>query len=319
MQEVPVENPAEKTQPPAGKKPEAKQQDPPPAKKTPTPAPPAAGEDQAGPSQNQADLYEEEAVSLLNSRRRQRGLPDLKTSREISRLARLKSEDMRDRNYFASTSPTYGTASQMLQSNGIRYNTLVEKIAGGIQTPAQLVDYLLKDSRYQQNFFSSHYNCIAVGYAGGKGKYYHYWTVWLLDIPGPAAADTRAQYEEKVLELVNKERAARGLRPLQWDEELRKVARAKSEDMRDRNYFAHDSPTYGSLAEMLSTFGVKYRFAGENLAAGQKTPQEVVAGWMNSDGHRENILNPRFTHLGVGYADGGGKYFYYWTQIFVER
>ena len=75
------------------------------------------------------------------------------------------------------------------------------------------------------------------------------------------------------MELVNKERAARGLRPLQWDEELRKVARAKSEDMRDRNYFAHDSPTYGSLAEMLSTFGVKYRFAGENLAAGQKTPR----------------------------------------------
>lgn len=72
--------------------------------------------------------------------------------------------------------------------------------------------------------------------------------------------------------------------------------------MADSNYFDHQSPNYGSPFEMMQTFGVDYRAAGENIAMGQRSPEEVMNGWMNSEGHRKNIKHDQFTHLGVGYV-----------------
>lgn len=125
-------------------------------------------------------------------------------------------------------------------------------------------------------------------------------------------------YEQRVVELVNAERIKAGLAPLQVDLDLSRVARLKAEDMRDKNYFSHDSPTYGSFLEMLHRFGIPYRTAGENIAAGYRSPEAVVAAWMASPGHKSNILNPAFTRLGVGYASGG-SYGHYWVQLFIGR
>lgn len=122
-------------------------------------------------------------------------------------------------------------------------------------------------------------------------------------------------YEKEVVRLVNIERTSRGLSTLEHDWELSRVARYKSQDMKDNNYFSHTSPTYGSPFQMMKSFGITYRSAGENIAKGQRTPQEVVTAWMNSSGHRANILNSSFTHIGVGYVDSGK----YWTQMFVGR
>lgn len=124
--------------------------------------------------------------------------------------------------------------------------------------------------------------------------------------------------EGEVLELVNEERAAAGLKPLAMDWELQRVARLKSQDMIDKNYFSHQSPTYGSPFEMIKNFGISYRSAGENIAAGQRSAAEVMESWMKSQGHRANILKPGYTHLGVGYA-AGGKWGHIWTQIFISR
>lgn len=121
---------------------------------------------------------------------------------------------------------------------------------------------------------------------------------------------------EQVLTLVNNERAKAGLKPLKMSEELRSIANLKARDMADKNYFDHNSPTYGSPFQMLQKFGVHYRAAGENIAAGQRTPEEVMNSWMNSSGHRANILNANFTELGVGYYQGG-SYGVYWTQLFT--
>ncbi len=132
----------------------------------------------------------------------------------------------------------------------------------------------------------------------------------------PATSVNASTFEKQVVDLVNKERTSRGLVPLTQNDAIGKAARAKSTDMRDKGYFSHTSPTYGSPFEMLTKFGVKYRAAGENIAKGQKTPSEVVAGWMNSPGHRANILNPSFSQIGVGYAsDKNGVP--YWTQLFT--
>lgn len=124
-----------------------------------------------------------------------------------------------------------------------------------------------------------------------------------------------SEYELEVVELTNVERQKHGLAPLQIDEALSKVARVKSEDMAKQNYFNHNSPTYGSPFDMMKQFGISYRTAGENIAMGQRSPQEVVNAWMNSEGHRANILNSNFTHIGVGHASNGN----YWTQQFIGK
>lgn len=114
------------------------------------------------------------------------------------------------------------------------------------------------------------------------------------------------EFEYEVLELANEERKAQGLEPLEFSVEVSEVARAKSHDMADSNYFDHQSPNYGSPFEMMQTFGVDYRAAGENIAMGQRSPEEVMNGWMNSEGHRKNIMHDQFTHLGVGYVEKNG-------------
>ena len=120
-------------------------------------------------------------------------------------------------------------------------------------------------------------------------------------------------YEQEVIRLVNVERAKYGLSPLTEDWELSRVARYKSQDMHDRRYFDHNSPTYGTPFQMMKAFGLSYRSAGENIAMGYRTPQSVVTGWMNSSGHRANILNSSYTKIGVGYVADGN----YWTQQFI--
>lgn len=122
-------------------------------------------------------------------------------------------------------------------------------------------------------------------------------------------------YEQQVVDLTNAERSKNGLAPLKVDLELSKVAREKSKDMAANNYFDHNSPTYGSPFDMMKKFGISYRSAGENIAMGQRTPQEVVQAWMNSQGHRENILNSSYTHIGVGHVENGN----YWTQQFIGK
>ncbi|MET3699881.1 uncharacterized YkwD family protein [Bacillus oleivorans] len=124
-----------------------------------------------------------------------------------------------------------------------------------------------------------------------------------------------SSYERQVVDLVNQERAKAGLPSLKLNAELSRVARFKSQDMHDRRYFDHNSPTYGSPFTMMRNFGISYRSAGENIAYGQRTPQEVVNAWMNSSGHRANILNSSFTDIGVGYVADGN----YWTQMFIGR
>ncbi|MCA1012775.1 CAP domain-containing protein [Halobacillus halophilus] len=127
-----------------------------------------------------------------------------------------------------------------------------------------------------------------------------------------------SEYEKEVVALVNEERAAEGLKPLEMFNRLSGLAVVKSEDMAEKNYFSHTSPTYGSPFEMMDEFDFSYWAAGENIAAGQRTPEEVVEGWMNSEGHRANILNDQFTHIGVGYIEDSGKYGTYWTQLFMK-
>lgn len=119
--------------------------------------------------------------------------------------------------------------------------------------------------------------------------------------------------EREIVDLVNEIRTANGLQTLTLNEDLCNVARLKSQDMHDKGYFSHTSPTYGSPFDMMKQFGITYRTAGENIAMGYPTAEAVVDGWMNSEGHRANILNASFTEIGVGYVADGN----YYTQMFI--
>lgn len=132
-----------------------------------------------------------------------------------------------------------------------------------------------------------------------------------------SAVSSNSGYEKSVAQLVNAEREKNGLQPLTFDSSISNVARTKSKDMADNNYFAHQSPTYGSAGDMLRQSGINWSAWGENIASGQNTPEEVVNAWMNSPSHRENILSPNFSKIGVGYvvsANGTP----YWTQMFTN-
>lgn len=124
-------------------------------------------------------------------------------------------------------------------------------------------------------------------------------------------------HEMQVVEFVNKERANRGLSPFIYNAELSRVARFKSQDMIDKKYFSHESPTYGSPFVMMENFGLRFSAAGENIAYGQQTASSVMNSWMNSAGHKANILSQSFTHIGVGVAKMANGTLY-WTQMFMN-
>lgn len=130
-----------------------------------------------------------------------------------------------------------------------------------------------------------------------------------------AAPATNSQAVQQVIDLTNAQRRQNGLPALVADAKLNSVAHMKSADMQQYNYFSHTSPTYGSPFDMMRDNGVSYKSAGENIAQGQRTPQEVVQAWMNSEGHRKNILSRDFTHIGVGYDAQG----HHWTQMFIKK
>jgi len=135
--------------------------------------------------------------------------------------------------------------------------------------------------------------------------------------PGKITVPGLSQEEQQMVDLVNAERAKAGLPALKVDLELARVARIKSRDMIENDYFSHTSPIYGSPFDMIRNFGISYRAAGENLACNQ-TVEAAHQSLMNSSGHRANILNSTYTHIGVGIVNGGmcGKMF---TQMFIAK
>ncbi|MBZ4645654.1 MAG: hypothetical protein PWR27_561 [Petroclostridium sp.] len=136
--------------------------------------------------------------------------------------------------------------------------------------------------------------------------------------PAPEQPDGQISAEaQKILDLANAERAKVGAQPLKVDMKVMEVANLKAKDMVEKNYFSHTSPTYGSPFDMLKQFGVSYKYAGENLA-GNTSAERAHNAWMNSEGHRKNILNPNYNYIGIGIADSP-KYGKIYVQMFIGR
>lgn len=129
-----------------------------------------------------------------------------------------------------------------------------------------------------------------------------------------AGSSNMLDYAGQVVKLVNQERAKEGLSPLSISQPAKQAAQVRAREI--ENSFSHTRPNGTSFSTALKEQGVNYRTAGENIAWGQKTPEQVVQGWMNSPGHRANIMNANFTSIGVGYYRNASG-INYWTQLFI--
>ncbi len=126
-------------------------------------------------------------------------------------------------------------------------------------------------------------------------------------------SETAARYAEQVAQIVNRERAAYGLAPLVCSDTLSAPAQVRAQEI--QSVFSHTRPNGQSCFTALNEAGIRYTYAGENIAYGQRDPEAVMDAWMHSEGHRANILSDRVTHIGVGVTERGGVY--YWTQFFA--
>ncbi len=253
----------------------------------------------------------EQLFSIMNEERQLQNIKEFDQLSQLNEAAEQKSADMRDYGYFDMESPNFGSASDIIKSYDIPYYSLAASLSAGVQDPKRVFEQL-NDGNFTTYLYDRDFTHVGIGYVSG-GQYGHYWTIYFIDHP---IEQDPNEMEQLVFEIVNEIRDENGLSRLAQHERLAEVARIKSEDMRDQNYVAHESPTYGAPYEMIDHYEIENNGSAENIAAGQKTAEEVVGGWMNSDGHRANILNENVTHLGVGYAQGGEQNSY-WTQLFI--
>ncbi|MCH5185882.1 MAG: hypothetical protein J1F64_07135 [Oscillospiraceae bacterium] len=262
---------------------------------------------------------EVEVFNEVNRLRAENGLAPLTWSNSLAAVARAHSYDMAAGGYFSHTSLDGRSSSDRIENAGISYRRMAENIAAGQSTAAGAVDSWMNSEGHRANILDPELTHLGVGLAISEGSQYKYYWTQCFTGSAPAAnitADNKLSMEHRVLDLVNAERAAYGLNALVWNESLADVARAHSYDMAVRGFFDHTNPDGLSPFDRIKQYGITYSVAAENIAEGQSTPEDVMNAWMNSPGHRANILNASLTELGVGLYISDYGYGYYWTQNF---
>ena len=212
----------------------------------------------------------------------------------------------------ASAGPDGVSVFQRITAGGYAYLTVGEHLASGPRTPAEFVDFCLSDEQSLRTLREPAFSEAGVAQVADRHSGTVFWTALWARPFTPAGLERTAA---EVLALTNAERTAAGLRPLSPDRLLTNAAQGHSADMVARAFYAHTSPEGSQPWDRAAAAGSRMRSIGENIACGQRSPSEVVRGWMDSPGHRANILKPGFTHLGVGFV-GGGAAGTYWTQLF---
>jgi uncharacterized protein YkwD len=201
---------------------------------------------------------------------------------------------------------------QRVTAAGYAYLTVGEHLVSGPRTPAEFVAYCLRENQPRRTLRDPVFTHTGLAYVTDGRSGDTFWTaLWAAPFSPAGLARTQAE----VVELTNRERTRAGLPPLAVDPLLVTAAQAYSADMAARAFYSHTSPEGTQPWDRAAAAGSARRSIGENIACGQRSPAEVVDGWMNSPGHRANILKPDFTHIGVGFA-GGGPAGTYWTQLF---
>ncbi|WP_328685459.1 CAP domain-containing protein [Streptomyces sp. NBC_00343] len=251
-------------------------------------------------------------LALANSARANAGSPPVALEPRLTSAAQAHASDMAAAGHLSTESRDGTSVYQRVTQAGYAYLTIGEHLVSGPRTPAEFVDYCLRTEKARRTLVERDLTHAGIAQAVDPRSGDVYWTaLWAT----PLTAGNLARTAAEVVELTNAERARAGLRALAVDPLLAAAAQAHSTDMVARAFYAHTSPDGSQPWDRAAAAGSRRRTIGENIACGQRSAAEVVEGWMNSPGHRANILKPDFTHIGIGFA-GGGQTGTYWTQLF---
>ncbi|MEV0095894.1 CAP domain-containing protein [Streptomyces sp. NPDC050738] len=247
-------------------------------------------------------------LRLVNADRSGAGVPAVRLDPRLTSAARAHATGMARQDRLSVEGPDGISVYQRVSASGYAYLTIAEHLVSGPRTPAEFVDYCRGDGQSRRALRNPALTDAGFAHVG------EYWTaLWAR----PFTAEGLARTASEVVALTNSERSRDGLRPLATDPRLAAAAQAYSTDMAARGFYSHTSPEGLQPWDRAAAAGADHRGIGENIACGQRTGPEVVLGWMNSPGHRANILKPDFTHIGIGFA-GGGLAGTYWTQLFGQ-
>ncbi|MET9818771.1 MULTISPECIES: CAP domain-containing protein [unclassified Streptomyces] len=251
-------------------------------------------------------------LGLVNSARAAAGSPPVSLDARLVSAAREHAAAMAAAGRLGVESSDGVSVYQRVTGAGYAYLTVGEHLVSGPRSTAEFVAYCLRADSPRRTVHDPAFTHAGLAglHDGPSGD--TYWTaLWARPLTPDGLADTAAA----VTGLTNRERARAGLPPLAADPLLTAAAQAHSADMVARAFYSHTAPDGSRPWDRAAAAGSTRRSIGENIACGQRSPADVVEGWMNSPGHRANILKPGFTHIGIGFA-GGGRAGTYWTQLF---
>ncbi|GHI09995.1 stress protein [Streptomyces cellostaticus] len=248
-------------------------------------------------------------LGLVNSARAQAGHPPVALDARLASAARAHASAMAAMGRLGAEGRDGVSVHQRISAAGYTYITVGEHLVSGPHTPAEFVAYCLRTGQARPTLLDPAFTHAALAHADAGDRY---WTaLWARPLTRGALSRTAAE----VVALTNAERARAGLSALAADPPLATAAQAHCADMVARDFYAHTCPDGTQPWDRAAAAGSRRSTIGENIACGQRSPAEVVEGWMNSPGHRANILTPEFTHIGVGFT-GGGRAGTYWAQLF---
>ncbi|WP_369387077.1 CAP domain-containing protein [Streptomyces sp. CG1] len=255
------------------------------------------------------DGAEGEFLRLVNSARAQAGSGAVGLDPRLGSAAWAHARAMAIAGRLGAEGRDGVSVHQRITGAGYAYLTVGEHLVSGPRSPAEFVAYCLDSDRPRRTLLDPAFRHAALARADAGDRY---WTaLWAAPLTPDALSSTAAE----VVALTNAERGRAGLPPLTTDSLLTVAAQAHCADMVARDFYDHTSPDGSQPWDRAAAAGSRLRTIGENIACGQRSPAEVVDGWMNSPGHRANILKREFGHIGVGFT-GGGRAGTYWTQLF---
>jgi uncharacterized protein YkwD len=274
----------------------------------------------------------DQVLQLVNAQRAASGLAPLVRNEVLDRAALSHSQDMAAGGFMSHTGSDGSNPGQRIQAAGYTGSTWGENIAIWYASAQAVMDAWMNSPGHRANILNPNFReiGIAVVYRADSASHY-YWTqdfgaraggsaAPLVDSSPPLGSATPAEMAAQVLGLVNAQRTANGLDPLLRASELDRAAQAHSEDMAQGNFMGHTGTDGSNPAQRIQAASYHGYTWGENVAAGFASAQAVVDAWMNSPGHRANILNPDFKEIGIACAYREGTRFgYFWTQDFGAR
>ncbi|SNR51195.1 CAP domain-containing protein [Actinomadura mexicana] len=249
----------------------------------------------------------------VDSRRARSGLPPVTLDGRLTAAAQAHAAVMAAKRRLDADGPDGTSVFDQVTLHGYVYLTIDEQFVSGPRSLEEFTQYHLDGGQPVDALRNGEFRDVGIGHAAGRGRDRDlYWTIlWA----APFSPGGLSRFAAEVVSLTNAHRAAHGLRPLADDATLTAAAQAYSEDMAARRFYSHTSPEGTQPWDRARAAGSTHLGIGENIACGQRSPAEVVQGWMDSPGHRANILKPDFSYIGVGFQ-GGGTAGTYWTQLF---